>query len=137
MIINHDFGSTKKTTLKRSGEQKLGITIFVGLGWYANVSAGPSSSSEQIEMTAGELMNTDLVFFKQLAPRLILTPLLSSGFDALDFAQKLQQLGFKGRYRALVSHLPHETVIVREVNAAAPAINFGVTELSGLTMRPF
>jgi hypothetical protein len=65
------------------------------------------------------------------APVLILSLLVTPGFDALDLARLLSQNGYRGRYLALVDRLPNPTLIRREVAAQSPGINFDVVILDG------
>jgi hypothetical protein len=65
------------------------------------------------------------------APDLVLSPLLTPQFDALDLARILSQCGYRGRYLALVDRLPSANLIRREVAAQSPNINFDVIVLDG------
>ncbi len=67
------------------------------------------------------------------APGLVLSPLLTAEFDALDLARVLTQCGYRGRYLALVDRLPSANLIRREVAAQSPNINFDVIILDGST----
>ena len=66
-------------------------------------------------------------------PELVLSPLLTPEFDALDLAGILMKCGYRGRYLALVDRLPSATLIRREVAAQSPDINFDVIVLDGST----
>lgn len=68
-----------------------------------------------------------------MAPPLILSPLLTPRFDALDVAVILTRCGYRGRYLALVDKLPSASLIRREVAAQSPGINFDVIVLDGST----
>jgi|GEM_PF-714438 len=67
------------------------------------------------------------------APALVLSPLLTPAFDALDLARMLTQCGYRGRYLALVDRLPSANLIRREVEAQSPGLNFDVIVLDGST----
>lgn len=67
------------------------------------------------------------------APDLVLSPLLTPEFDALDLARILAQCGYRGRYLALVGRLPSANLVRREVAAQSPNINFDVIVLDGTT----
>lgn len=67
------------------------------------------------------------------APELVLSPLLTPAFDALDLARLLTQCGYRGRYLALVDRLPSANLIRREVAAQSPSLNFDVIVLDGTT----
>ena len=65
------------------------------------------------------------------APTLVLSPLLTTVFDAIDLARYLSQRGYRGRYLALVDRLPSANLIRREVEAQSPDLNFDVVVLDG------
>jgi len=65
------------------------------------------------------------------APALVLSPLLTPVFDAIDLARYLSQRGYRGRYLALVERLPSANLIRREVEAQSPDLNFDVVVLDG------
>jgi len=74
-----------------------------------------------------------VVFNGPEAPELVLTPLLTPMFDALDMARYLSQAGFRGRYLALVDQLPSANLIRAEVEAQSPLLNFDIVVLDGRT----
>lgn len=75
-------------------------------------------------------LNT-ISFTGEDAPVLVLSPLLTPVFDAIDIARYLSQLGYRGRYLALVDKLPSANLIRREVEAQSPDLNFDVVVLDG------
>lgn len=76
---------------------------------------------------------TDELMTGPQAPDLVLSPLLTPEFDALDLARLLAQCGYRGRYLALVDRLPSANLVRREVAAGSPGINFDVIVLDGST----
>ncbi|MEM7721393.1 MAG: hypothetical protein AAF376_03375 [Pseudomonadota bacterium] len=74
-----------------------------------------------------------IVFTGPDAPNLVLAPLLTPLFDALDLARYLSQAGYRGRYLALVDRLPSANLIRREVEAQSPELNFDIIVLDGST----
>ncbi|MBO6604790.1 MAG: hypothetical protein JJ938_14745 [Roseicyclus sp.] len=65
------------------------------------------------------------------APALVLSPLVTEIFDAIDMARYLSEADFHGRYLALVDRLPSANLIRREVAALAPDLSFDVVVLDG------
>ncbi|WP_373356945.1 hypothetical protein [Pseudoroseicyclus sp. CXY001] len=61
-----------------------------------------------------------------LCPDLVVSPLLAEGFDALDLARRLAELGYRGRYRAVALSLPDPGLVQDEVRAVAPDLDFDV-----------
>jgi hypothetical protein len=72
-----------------------------------------------------------VTFSGSRAPALVLSPLLTPMFDAIDLARYLSQRGYRGRYLALVERLPSANLIRREVEAQSPDLNFDVVVLDG------
>lgn len=72
-----------------------------------------------------------MTFTGEDAPVLVLSPLLTPVFDAIDLARYLSQQGYRGRYLALVDKLPSANLIRREVEAQSPDLNFDVVVLDG------
>jgi hypothetical protein len=68
----------------------------------------------------------------RLRPDVVLTALVGHGFDVLDIARTLGQLGFRGRYRAVVEHLPNPALIRSEVASVAPQVDFDILSLPDL-----
>ncbi|KPP91041.1 MAG: hypothetical protein HLUCCA08_13975 [Rhodobacteraceae bacterium HLUCCA08] len=68
----------------------------------------------------------DAELLHRIEPNVILSALANRDFDVLDIALRLAELGYRGPYRALVRALPDPRVVVQEVRAVAPFINFDV-----------
>nr|WP_243730810.1 hypothetical protein [Rubellimicrobium sp. CFH 75288] len=62
-------------------------------------------------------------------PDLVLSPLVAPTFDALDVAQRLAALRFRGIYRAVAPSIPDLRLIREEVAAVAPGLDFDVLVL--------
>ena len=59
-----------------------------------------------------------------VAPDLILSALMGDDYDVIELARRLEFLGYLGRYRALTTGLPNPRVVVNEVRATAPHVDF-------------
>lgn len=57
-------------------------------------------------------------------PEMVLSALMGEGFDALDLARVLSDLGFQGLYRALTPPLPDPKSVRDEILGAAPGLDF-------------
>lgn len=62
---------------------------------------------------------------------LVLSALVEPGFDAIELASLLSELGFGGRYRALTGRIPDPEIIVSEIRAANPDLDFQIVICSG------
>ncbi|MGB0902824.1 hypothetical protein [Halocynthiibacter sp.] len=63
-------------------------------------------------------------------PGMVLSPLTSRGFDALDIAARLQTFRFKGAYRVLAPKLPDQAMIRNELAHLAPDVDCELIELN-------
>jgi len=61
---------------------------------------------------------------RSVRPDVILSPLICQANDVIEIAIILQTLGFAGLYRALAADLPHPDIVIAEVRAAAPRVDF-------------
>jgi len=107
----------------------MAITLLIGFYDAPTFSTASNENSQKRHLTIRQFMTLEQTIFDGMSPRLVLSPLISNGYDALEFATRLHTLGFRGRYRALVDELPDTTIINREIRRAAPSIKFGVTQL--------
>lgn len=88
-------------------------------------SHGTATDSDTQIVTAGfeELTSTNLARWR---PDIVLSPLVDTGFDCVDLARRLCDLGYAGRYRVAAAALPNPELIRREVAAACPGLDFGL-----------
>jgi len=63
-------------------------------------------------------------------PDMVVSALIGDGFDAIDVARRLMQLGYRGPYRALTDPLPRPGIVRAEVRAAAPDLDFDLVVVS-------
>ena len=64
----------------------------------------------------------------RLAPRLILSPLIARDFDAFELASRLARIGYVGKYRAVAPNIPDKDMILRDIRANCPSVDFDVIE---------
>lgn len=68
-------------------------------------------------------------FLIKIRPELVLSQLLATGFDAVDLAHRLCDLGYVGRYVALTGPLVHADLIKAEVDRSCPNLEFDIIEI--------
>lgn len=78
----------------------------------------------------------------ELRPIMVLTPLISRGYDAELVAQILSGLGYGGHLRVLCPPLPDPRMIAREIRAKAPGLTVDLIlpaagSPSGVTPRDY
>ena len=62
--------------------------------------------------------------FANMAPTIVLSPLVGDNFDVIDVAIRLTELKYGGRYRAIAEDVPNEDMIRKEVRTHAPDLDF-------------
>jgi hypothetical protein len=62
-------------------------------------------------------------------PDIILSPLVSEDFDAVDVAGVLSALAYDGPYRAVTDTLPDPEIIRKKVRNHAPYLDFDLVVL--------
>lgn len=67
---------------------------------------------------------------ERLRPDVVLSALMAAGFDALDLAGTLSALSYRGAYRSISPDLPDPAAVRREVQAAAPGLDFEILLIS-------
>ncbi len=72
----------------------------------------------------------DAKLLARVRPDVVLSGVFQTTFDVLDVATTLQALGYAGRYRAVADAFPSFALIVDEVRAIAPDIDFGFLPLT-------
>ena len=80
-----------------------------------------------------EFHELDRDFLEIHSPDTILSPVLCVSFDCLDLAMRLDELGFRGRYRAMSGQLPGPWLIRREIADICPELDFDIVDLANAT----
>ncbi|TDQ57108.1 hypothetical protein [Phaeovulum veldkampii] len=71
----------------------------------------------------------DGALLDRVQPDVALCPLMVAGFDALDLAERLVSLGYRGALRATTQPVPDRNLILREIRAICPGLDFDLIEL--------
>lgn len=61
-----------------------------------------------------------------IRPDVVLSPLVTDGFDAYQVTRFLASVAYEGRYRAISQVLPNLQMIRNEIRAVGPAIDFDI-----------
>ncbi|MFN7003674.1 MAG: hypothetical protein ACK4NW_09625 [Roseinatronobacter sp.] len=64
----------------------------------------------------------------QVAPDAIIGPLIADGWDSLDLATTLEDMGYRGNLYILSRPLPRAELVLREVRAFCPALTINLVE---------
>ena len=57
-----------------------------------------------------------------LDPQIVVSSVLGRNFDCLDLAEKLDGIGFRGRYCLIAHGIPEPELVLREVRSLFPAL---------------
>ena len=79
-----------------------------------------------VEIAAFRDMSRQVIL--DIAPRLILSALISKEFDAFELSALLGRIGYVGKYRAIAPALPDKAMIVRDIKCISPTIDFDIVE---------
>lgn len=66
-----------------------------------------------------------------LNPDIIMSAMLCGSFDCIDLAETLHGVGFIGRYRVIVPHLPNPGIISAEIRSLCPGLDFSLIKSEG------
>ena len=135
MIYRHDFGSQTGAAPSKCNEKcesalLVAATLLVGFSPAPALSEPEVQETKIVQMTTRQFMDLPQEDFARLLPDLVVSPLISDSYDALEFASRLQEFGYQGHYRVIVRDLPDTQLVSQEIRMAAPAINFDVVKLA-------
>ena len=89
--------------------------------------------SDEIRMA--DLAELTAATLAEVNPDLILSPVVAARFDCLDVASRLVALDFQGSYRAIARNLPDPKLVLAEVRANHPDLDFDIMLLPQLVGR--
>jgi hypothetical protein len=101
------------------------------------IVVGPVAQWQTMKRQLPQVEGISFVDFADLAaqcfekdpPDYILSALVGPTFDVLDVARLLSSMGFAGAYRAVTEGLPSPAVVLAEVAAVAPGLDFDVVSM--------
>ena len=114
-------GTLKATRLRSTAQRSVMLVIGQKSEW-----ADPGIAAEVAAYHYVDFSDLDHVLMARIEPDTVVSSLFGRGFDAIDIAKQLHQLGYTGRYRALTGNLPNPDMIRCEVAQVAPGLDFDV-----------
>ena len=135
MIIRHDFTANAGRNPTRAArlpllskvlEGRTCAKLYVGLETRALAPVSNTGAWDELHMSGTRFMDLQAACFSSIAPSTIISPLLLKELDAIDIAQKLVRLGFRGQYIALAWQLPDPGIVEAEIRAVAPGMDVAV-----------
>ena len=97
-------------------------TLVIGNLARWNAQGRATSAFGKFRYTEFADLNRDILC--KLCPSIILSPLLDDKFDVVEIADRLQKLGYRGRYRAITETMPDANMICDEIRNHAPDLDF-------------
>ncbi|MES2664777.1 MAG: hypothetical protein V4712_01685 [Pseudomonadota bacterium] len=119
-----------------------GDTVILTIGLPPGVDLGLVDAGRAVVVVARAFNALSAELLNELRPVMVLTPLISRGFDAELVAQILSGLGYGGHLRVLCPALPDPRMIAREIRAKAPGLTVDLIvpasgSSAGLTSRDY
>lgn len=88
----------------------------------------PTQDDQTVVFATPREITADLL--SKCRPHLVLSQLVGIGFDCMDVGERLSQVGFTGRFRAVADKLPDPAVVRREIRGHFPDLDFDILVLS-------
>lgn len=79
-----------------------------------------------VVMTQMRMLNARML--AQVAPDAVIGPLIADGWDSLDLATALEDMGYHGSLHILSRPLPRAELVLREVCACCPGLTISLVE---------
>jgi hypothetical protein len=98
-------------------------TVTLVIGEIARWQSHGKSTPRIPGFTFVEIDHLTYALLQQIQPQVILSPLVTDGFDAVDVAMKLQAFGYLGRYRVVTEDLPNMRMVICEIQSSAPRLD--------------
>lgn len=132
----HLYNKSKARPANAWGESEDKGLVLLAVGDPGRLPDGVTSGDEVLEgvhFVGIEDVSRD--FIDLIDADIVLSPLVSTRFDCLELAERLDAIGFVGRYRIVVDHLPRPDLIRREISEAYPALDCDVLTLNRPHLR--
>ena len=66
---------------------------------------------------------------QRVRPGVVVSSLLGRRFDCVDLAQRLHDLGYKGKYRVLTDELPRPEMVLGELRTLFPGLDVEINPI--------
>lgn len=83
-------------------------------------------SRQHVVLTQLRMLNPRML--SQVAPDAVVGPLIADGWDSLDLAIALEEMGYRKTLCILSRPLPHAELVLREVRAYCPSLEIVMVE---------
>lgn len=87
---------------------------------------GDTPARQGVVMTQLRMLNARML--AQIAPDAVIGPLIANGWDSLDLAIALEEMGYRGNFHILSRPLPRAELVLREVRACCPKLSITLVE---------
>lgn len=120
--FDHDLFGAEASVTAFETEHALSV-LFVGATVAEAVERANLTGRNEVFVGFDELTQDRLL---ELAPDVVLSPMVTRQFDCLELAHRLHAFGFQGRYRAIAPDLPRPELVRNEVRGQFPTLDFDV-----------
>lgn len=108
--------------LPAQASQKVERTLVVGNLARWNAQGRATSAFGSFHYT--EFADLDGKVLRDVDPNIILSPLMDNKFDVIEVVERLRDLGYGGRYRAITEMMPNAEMVRAEIRSYAPNLDF-------------
>lgn len=107
--------------------------VMLVIGSADNWAKGPDEGASDYHFVDYRALGAEVL--ETLRPSVVLSALFGAGYDAMDVATRLRQMGFGGRYRAISDPLPNPDIVRAEIAQVAPGLDFDLLSLPRVTVH--
>ena len=108
----------------------------LAIGDRGTVPRGIVDAATGAEVVVAAFESLDAALLARHRPRVVVARALGRGFDALDLAQRLAGLGFRGRLAILADGLARPDLVRRELACACPLLDVATIAPAAPLRRP-
>jgi len=91
-----------------------------------NIATLRDTARQSVVMTQLRMLNPRML--AQVRPDAVIGPLIGDGWDSLDLAIALEEMGYRGSFFILSRPLPRAELVLREVRACCPLLTITLVE---------
>jgi hypothetical protein len=113
-IISEQFAST--------GARSRPEVIVLAVGEALSLRKRSVAEGAHEATTFADFSEVSGELIEALDPHIVVSSVLGRNFDCVDLAERLEDLGFRGRYRLIGYGVPQPDLVLREIRSLFPSL---------------